>query len=189
MVMPQVDRIWTRQEVLDLPPDGNRYELIDGQLLVSPSPRPAHQFAVFALYDLVAPYVNHHRVGITIASPADLDLATGQLSQPDLFVLPPLADGMVRDWAEAGIPLLIAEVVSPSTARYDRVVKRRSYQAAGIDTYWIVDLDASLVEVWRPEADQPLIADRILEWQPDATIPPLEINLENYFRPEWRNPP
>ncbi len=86
-----------------------------------------------------------------------------------------------REWDEYGIPLLVAEVLSPSTARHDRVTKRRLYQRTGVPTYWIVDLDARLVEVWTPGADRPVIAEDFLVWHPEPAITPLQIDLPELF--------
>src|SRR6185295_6312427 len=150
MGMPATANQWTREQVLALPDDGNRYELVDGELLVSPSPRGRHQRGVMELLDLVRPYVKSHRLGYTIASPADLDLRSGQLVQPDLFVGAMVGNREPVEWEDYGIPILVAEILSPSTARYDRLTKRRRFQRSGVPVYWIVDLDARLVEVWHP---------------------------------------
>jgi Uma2 family endonuclease len=179
MAMPDVARRWTRAEVLALPEDGNRYELVDGELLVSPSPATIHQRAVWALYDRVAPYVKAHRLGITGLAPADLDLESEDSLQPDLFVLD--LQRMPAHWSEVGIPRLVSEVLSPSTARYDRVVKRPRYQRARIPEYWIVDTDARLFERWRPGDERPEVLTGALTWQPDATVPPLVVDLPEYF--------
>ena len=181
MPMPSAAKRWTREEVLALPDDGNRYELVDGKLLVTPSPRMAHQVAVLALAQLIDPWVRAHRVGTTCLSPADLDLRSGQLSQPDLFVVGRVDGREVRDWANCGIPLLIVEVLSPTTARFDRIIKRQRYQRSGVPVYWIVDLDARRVEVWTPRAEAPVIADRTVEWRPDPAGPALVIGLLAYF--------
>lgn len=187
MAMPQVERIWTRDEVLALPDDGKRYELIDGHLLVSPSPRPVHQLAAYALFKLILPYVDQHRLGVIGWAPADLDLGLGDVSQPDLFVVPEPDRPAELGWRGFAVPLLAVEILSPSTARHDRITKRRRYQQAGVGTYWIADVDAGAIEVWTPGAEQPVIADRTVEWQPDPAVPPLVIDLERYFRPEWRS--
>ena len=84
-------------------------------------------------------------------------------------------------WREFGVPLLVAEVLSPSTARYDRLVKRRLYQRCGVPSYWVVDLDARLFEVWRPGADSPLIASDQVAWGPTSELDPLVIDLAGYF--------
>jgi Uma2 family endonuclease len=169
-------RRWTRAEVLALPDDGKRYELVDGELLVSPGPRPPHQVVVRALNRLLDAYVLHHRVGEAFCVAGDLSLGAGQVVQPDLFVLPVGTD-LRASWADVGIPVLVIEVLSPSSARQDRIVKRGAYQRAGVATYWIVDLDAELVEVWTPAAERPVIVTDELVWQPDAEVPPLRIAL------------
>ena len=185
MVMPDLARTWTREAVLALPDDGNRYELVDGELLVTPSPRRNHQIGVRELFRLVDPYVRAHRLGDTLLSPADLDLRSGQLVQPDLFV-DPMVDGRPPvDWADCAVPILVAEILSPSTARYDRFTKRRRYQRSGVACYWIVHLEARLVEVWTPAATQPTITDDTLVWHPEPSIPPLSLDLPGYFREVW----
>ncbi len=185
MVMPDVASHWTREQVLALPEDGKRYELVDGELLVSPSPRGRHQRAVIELFRLVDPYVRAHRLGYTMVSPADLDLRSGQLMQPDLFVGAMVGEREPVEWEDYGIPILVTEVLSPSTARFDRITKRRRYQRSGVPVYWVVDLDARLVEVWHPADSSPAIVDEELRWQPGQGIVPLEIDLAAYFRVVW----
>ena len=182
MGMPDLERFWTRAEVLALPEDGNRYELVDGELLVTPSPRPAHQRAILALAERLLPYVRAHGLGECYSSPADLDLRADQLLQPDLFVVAAGRNGLLRDWSEAGIPLLTVEILSPSTARFDRIVKRHRYRRSGVAAYWIVDLDARLVEVWLPEAEAPQIVGDVLWWRPSEGVPPLRIDLPAVFQ-------
>ena len=185
MSMAETARIWTRADVLAIPDDGNRYELLDGELLVTPSPRGIHQRGVLELYRRVDPYVREHRLGYTMLAPADLDLQSDQVLQPDLFV-GGLVDGREPvDWGDYAIPLLVAEIVSPATVRSDRVTKRRRYQHAGGPAYWVVDLDARLVEIWSPEAERPAIADEALTWQPLNGPPGFSMDLASYFRAVW----
>lgn len=181
MAMPDVVRKWTRDQVLALPDDGNRYELVAGELLGTPAPPSLHQDAVLALYDWVAPYVRRNRLGHVSVAPADLELRPGEIYQPDLFVVP-LVDGRrPREWAEYRRPLLVVEVSSPGTARYDRVVKRPAYQDAGVAEYWIVDLDARLVERWRPDDARPEMLTERLEWCPAGAAEPLGLDLTAWF--------
>ena len=181
MEMLHPANVWTREDVLALPDDGNRYEVVDGELLVTPSPRWVHQFAVGAFYRRLHQYVTVHGIGWAVFSPADLDLRAGQLLQPDLFVVRGIAGRPLRDWAEVGIPLLVVEVLSPTTARSDRIIKRRRYQRSGVPIYWIVDLDARLVEVWTPPDVSPAVVDDTLTWQPDPSAPALTIDLPACF--------
>ncbi len=186
MGMPTPAASWTRAEVLALPDDGKRYELVDGELLVSPSPSGIHQRALLELFRHVDPYVRTHRLGATCVAPADLDLHSGQLVQPDMFVGRTVNGREPVEWAEFGIPILLAEILSPSTARYDRVVKRRLYQRAGVETCWILDLDARLAEVWTPQSAQPSIVDGELLWQPDMALDPLRVDLPGFFQEVFR---
>lgn len=183
MGMPDVIKRWTREEVLALPDDGNRYELLDGELLVTPSPRAVHQRAVAALFRRIDPYVTRHRLGVTGFAPSDLDLEGEDSVQPDLYVVPLLAEGRVPlEWGQYSIPILIAEVLSPSTARNDRIGKRRHYQRRGVLEYWIVDVDARTFERWRPDDLRPEVLAEQLTWSPDLAAEPLEIDLIAFFR-------
>ncbi len=185
MGMPTRASSWTRGEVLALPDDGKRYELVDGELLVSPSPRGPHQAAVAELFHFLDAYVRRYRLGRVCMAPADLDFHAGQLLQPDLFIGAMVDGREPLEWDDYAVPVLVAEVLSPATARYDRVTKRRLYQRAGVGTYWIVDLDARLVEEWRPDVASPAVLDLAVEWRPDPSLPGLRIDLPELFRRVW----
>jgi Uma2 family endonuclease len=115
-------------------------------------------------------------------SPADISLGEDEVLQPDVFVYRTVDGRAVRDWSDISSLVLIIEVLSPGTARYDRQLKRRRYQRAGVPEYWIVDLDSRLIERWRPADQRPeVLADRIV-WQPDAEqSAQLEIDVEAFF--------
>lgn len=178
MVMPASIN-WTRERVLALPADGNRYELIDGELIVSPTPRPLHRFAVRLLDYILDPYVRQHGLGTCMPLAADLEPEPGQLTQPDLFVLPP--GPKFPHWEDAPLPTLVVEILSRSTARYDRGLKRRFYQRARIPEYWVVDIDARIVERWQPDDARPEVLDTTLQWKPKAGVGSLSIDLVKYF--------
>jgi Uma2 family endonuclease len=175
---------WTREQVLALPDDGNRYELFDGELLVTPALGGLHQLALNRLYDAVAPFVRQHRLGYLMWSPADLSLGGDQLSQPDLFVMPRLPHDR-NDWSAYPDPILIVEVLSPSSARFDRTIKRRRFHLAGIPEYWIVDLDARAVERWTPRDERPEVLDESLRWVPPGAAVALELALPAFFAEVW----
>ena len=181
MGMPSSAIPWTREMVLALPNDGNRYELLDGELLVTPAPQARHQDAVLALLRRLGPYVREHGIGHLSMAPADLELEGDQVAQPDVFVVPLIGGRPPRTWSEYGIPILVIEILSPSSARADRIVKRRRYQRTGVLEYWVVDLDARMVERWRPDDERPAILDDVVTWQPDPAAPPLEISLSELF--------
>jgi Uma2 family endonuclease len=183
MGMPDMLDRWTRERVLALPDDGHRYELFDGALLVTPSPSAIHQLAISALWEALLPFVSRQGLGRILTSPADLSLGGDQLSQPDLFVMPSVpAD---RAWASFPNPILVVEILSPGTARFDRTIKRRRFQRSGIPEYWIVDLDARIIERWRPEDLRPEVADQRLTWWPEGASAEFTLELERWFAGVW----
>jgi Uma2 family endonuclease len=185
MGMPQASPAWTAAKVRVLPDDGNRYEAVRGELLVTPAPGRRHQRAAGGLFVLLANYLEASERAEVLFSPADIELDELTLVQPDLFVLPLVEGRKSSTWREITTLLLAVEVLSPSTARYDRLTKRRLYQQQGIE-YWIVDLDARVVERWLPGSDRPEILAERLEWQPDLSRPPLVIELEEFFGRVWQ---
>jgi Uma2 family endonuclease len=182
--MPAQNTEWTAEMVRALPEDGNRYEVLDGELLVTPAPSYRHQAVLARLYDLIAPYVRQHALGWTLWSPADIEFSPGTLLQPDLFVVPDEGGGEPRIWSDVRKLLLVVEGVSPSSARNDRVKKRPKYQEAQVPEYWIVDTDSRLIERWRPEDERPEVIAGTLDWHPRAGIDPLRIPLDQVFGPE-----
>jgi Uma2 family endonuclease len=181
VVIDSDHRHWTAADLREIPDDRNRYEIIDGELFVTPAPAPAHQWLSKHLFLAIHSYLEAHRIGEIIYAPADVELADDTVVEPDLFVVPPVDGKPPQSWEDVGKLLLIIEILSPSTARVDRTVKRQKYQSEGVPEYWIVDGDARVVERWRPEDKRPeMIIDR-LEWQPDAAVAPLIIDLPKLF--------
>lgn len=181
MGMAHPTRGWTAQMVRALPDDGKRYESVDGELLVTPAPVRRHQRMVGQLFRLLADYVEDTGLGEALCSPADIEAGERTLVQPDLFVVPLAAGRQADEWVEVRELLLAVEVLSPSTARADRHLKRRLYQREGVPECWIADLDARLIERWRPEEERAeLLADELL-WQPAASVPPLRVDLVRLF--------
>ena len=181
MAMPAQPTEWTVDMVRALPDDGNRYEVIDGELFVTPAPSLTHQNAVLELALLIAPYLREHALGRAVISPADVIVyGPRKFVQPDLFVVPLVNDAPMRAWTEVGRLLLTVEVLSPSTEHTDRGRKRRVYKEKGVAEYWVVDTDARTVERYRLD-DSIEIRTESLEWRPDHDVPALAIDLPAYF--------
>ena len=117
-----------------------------------------------------------------LLSPADIEFDERTLVQPDLFVAPLIEGRRPRSWREIRQLLLAVEVLSPSTARADRQVKRRRYQRHGVGEYWIVDLEARLVERWTPADERPQVLTERLQWRPPDAMAGLPIELPELFR-------
>jgi Uma2 family endonuclease len=181
MGMPQATQRWTADMVRALPDDGNRYEVIAGELFVTPAPSFDHQAAVYRLLLRLGPFVDAQRLGYALASPADIEFDEADLVQPDVFVTPRIEGRRPRRWSEVKALLVAVEVLSPSTARADRAVKRRLFQRVGVPEYWIVDVEARLVERWRPGDERPEIVTESLAWRPTAAAEPLVIDLPKLF--------
>jgi Uma2 family endonuclease len=176
---------WTLQEVRDLrdrSTDGTRYELVDGELLVTPSPSGAHQNAVMLLWAKLYPYMRAGRLGQAAVAPKDVEFpAEEATTQPDVFVVP--TEELERYLGARPVErlLLAAEVLSPSSARGDRVKKRALFQRTHVSEYWIVDLEARVFERWHPDDERPqIIADRI-EWRPAGASESFVLDLPSYF--------
>jgi len=186
MGMPRVGvERWTAEMVRAFPSDGKRYEVIDGELLVSPSPKVDHQRIVGELHFILKSWVHDQGIGELMMSPADIQLESDGLVQPDLFVVPPVADGgRISEWQEVKGLLLVIEVLSPSTALNDRVKKRDLFSRAGVPEYWIFDPKRRRVERYRPGVDIPELCDSTLVWHPEGTTgarEPLVIDLPHFF--------
>jgi Uma2 family endonuclease len=181
MGMPQQATRWTADMVRALPDDGNRYEVVDGELLVTPAPGYPHQRVVRDLVFQLEGYARAQGGFDVLPSPADIELDPRGLVQPDVFVQG-LVDGRpAKEWNSGAPYLLFIEVLSPSTARADRTIKRRRFQRANIPEYWIVDLDARVIERWRPEDERPEVLGETITWQPAGAREPLTIELEPFF--------
>lgn len=181
MAMPAQATIWTAEMARNLPDDGNRYEVLDGELAISPVPSLRHQDLIARLYDPIRAYLTTPGIGWLMWSPSDIEFSPVRLVQPDLFVIPDTGAGKPREWSDITTLLLVIEVLSPYTVRTDRGRKRIVYQDERIPEYWIVDDEAELVERWRPESQQPEIIRETLVWQPKDGIPALEIDLRELF--------
>lgn len=172
---------WTADMVRALPDDGQRYETVHGELLVSPSPRERHQAAHRELMIDIGNYLRAEPVGVLYSSPSDISWGRPDvLVQPDLLVVDPI-ELRSGAWADVRRLLLAVEILSPSSKRADRFTKRTLYQRQGVETYWVVDADARAVEVWTPGSVFPVVEETTLRWHPDGASTALEISLGQLF--------
>ena len=176
---------WTEAEVRCLideaPSSTPRLELVDGELLVTPSPSHAHQRVLLRLIRILDPFVLANALGELSLSPSDVRLAPELVVQPDVFVIPAVNGRLPRMSDPITRLLLAVEVISPGSARFDRVAKRRAYQAAQVPEYWIADPDARTIERWRPDDTRPDVIDGSLQWQPDSSQSHLTLDVAALF--------
>ncbi|MFN2604383.1 MAG: Uma2 family endonuclease [Gemmatimonadaceae bacterium] len=181
MGMPAVETEWTVDMVRAIPDDNNRYEVVDGELFVTPAPSWRHGDVIAELHLILAEYVKQNSVAHVKLAPQDVVLDHRTLVEPDIFVVPLIEGRKPRAWEEVREMLLVIEVLSPSTARLDRRVKRDRYQREGVPEYWIVDLDARIVERWRAGDERPDVISGMIEWRPVTAPSPLVLDLDDLF--------
>jgi Uma2 family endonuclease len=171
MHMALETRRWTRSDLDRLPDDGNRYEVVDGALLVTPTPSAAHQHIVAWLNALLTPFVVANGIGV-VHQARSVMVADGSQVEPDLMVLPLES---FKTWESAPVPLLVVEVLSETTRSRDLGEKRRFYMEAGVAEYWAIDRKRrSLVRF--VQAGSPETTTRFT-WQPRRVGAALEIDL------------
>jgi Uma2 family endonuclease len=183
---------WTDTEVRALmeatPGHWPRFELMGGELIVTPAPGNVHQVAVGQILGVLDDYISAQGIGVALASPGDLRLLPGTIAQPDVFVAPPGGPPDPEDksgWSAVKRLLVAVEVISPSSIRTDRVEKRDYYMSAGVPEYWVADCDARVIERWNPERETPTIVSTTLTWRPFGAREPLVMNLAQLFERIW----
>ncbi|MGH9383359.1 MAG: Uma2 family endonuclease [Vicinamibacterales bacterium] len=139
----------TYEDYRQFPDDGKRYEILDGEIYMTPSPSPRHQYVSKRLQRILERYFED-RLGYQVFnSPLDVILADDDIVQPDLLVVADRPQISAR--GIEGAPIVLIEILSPSRPAYDRLTKARRYAARGVPHYWIVDPEARTVECFRME--------------------------------------
>jgi Uma2 family endonuclease len=173
---------FTADMVRALPDDGNKYECVYGELLVSPAPRAWHEEIVGRLFERLRSYVASEQTYHVFGSRSDISWSDDTLVQPDVFVVP-IEEARTLSWASMKRLQLAIEVLSPSSKRADRFTKRRLYQDVRVPAYWVVDADAHEVELWTPEMRFPTVERERVVWHPEGISTPCVIVLADLFRP------
>lgn len=140
--------------------DVNRYELINGRIVMSPPAKFRHGHVEANLHASITPFVRAHALGITLGSSAGFDLPTGDTLEPDFAFISNTrwAAGPRPREDEKGftriVPDLVVEIVSPTSVRRDRIEKRAIYARCGVREYWIVDPARGEVALFEAVADR-----------------------------------
>ncbi|APC09542.1 Uma2 family endonuclease [Neomoorella thermoacetica] len=128
--------------------DDNRYEVVEGELLLTPSPGFKHQDVVRKLAGLLSAWIEGQNLGVVITAPFDVVLARDTVLQPDIVYLARENYHRLTNACLQGAPDLVIEVISPSTIRRDRIRKSRLYLKHGVKEYWLVDPEGGTVEIF-----------------------------------------
>ena len=153
MRIPEGKIILTYEDYAALPNDGNRYEILEGELAVTPAPSTRHQIASANLFKLLTRYIDEKSLGILLYAPVDLILESTSVLQPDLLFVAKARQNIITDRAVEGAPDLVIEILSPATSRTDRITKAQIYARHEVPAYWIVDPEQETVEVYLLSVD------------------------------------
>lgn len=166
-------RALTRVDLDALPEDGHRYELLDGALVVTPAPGSAHQVAAFE----VAKRLDAATTGtdlLVLVAPLEVALSDSVVLQPDVVVA---HRGDLDERGVNGVPVLVVEVLSPSTRRLDLGSKRAAYEAAGVGAYWVVDPAVPNLSAWRLDAGSYNLEGHVTGNEAYRAIEPLALEI------------
>jgi Uma2 family endonuclease len=176
---------WTAEEVLHLQDESRawpRYELIDGELYVTSAPEVRHQRLVREVFRCLLAYVDPTGFAEVLTSPSAIQLEEDSVLQPDVFVFPRINPDVARpSWTDVTSLFLAVEVLSPSSMRTDRVIKRDKYMRVAVDEYWVVDPDGRHIERWFRDRPNVEVARETLSWPLRGASNPLTIDVARLF--------
>jgi Uma2 family endonuclease len=153
MRIPEGKIVLTYEDYLHLPNDLNRYEILEGELSVTPAPSTKHQRVSANLFKLLTRHIDERNLGKLFYAPIDLILDPTAVLQPDLLFVSSARQRIITEKAIEGAPDLVIEILSPATSRTDRVTKAQIYARHGVPAYWIVDPEQQVVEIYLLEGD------------------------------------
>jgi len=164
--------------------EGAPYELIHGELVMSPSPTPFHQIIQSNLHFALTQFVRTEGLGQVLTAPMDVRLSEEDTVQPDLIFIATERRGIIGEQAIDGAPDLIVEILSPSTAYRDLTTKKRLYEQHGVSEYWIVDPQGQTVEVFELTDERYMQYARVIEEGTAASnlLDGFQIDLADLFQ-------
>jgi len=174
---------WTVEMLDALPDDGQRYEIIDGELFVTPAPSDVHQLVVGELLTRLKQYFRRSSVGRAIHSPADVRRGDRRRNrvQPDVFVVRLIDNKRPPYPFDLADLLLAAQVESPSNPQHDYQTKRNLYLSAGVPEYWIANPITRTFARWRAKTDPGELLATRFEWHPAGMAEPFVVDIPDFF--------
>jgi Uma2 family endonuclease len=173
--------VWTYEEYMKLPVENTRYEVIAGELYITPTPPTLHQALAGPFMMAMFQHVEEdHHLGFIIPGPIDVLFGEGDFIEPDIVFVRADREEILADHGIVGVPDLIVEFVAPDTAERDRGLKRERYAHFGVPEYWVVDGEARTVEIYRNDRPDPAVPEVVTGtwmWQPMPDGPVLELSL------------
>ena len=179
MAMAADTKVWTLDELHSLPDDGNKYELIRGELFVTPAPSAEHEEIAARLTHILVPFVAANGIG-KVYHPRAVVQFEGSEVEPDLMVRAPHPRPK-EGWAAAPLPNLIVEIGSPTTRRRDREHKRDFYIGdIVVPEYWMIDAERRVITIVKPSTNDDVVSERLV-WSPPGTTATLVVDVREVF--------
>ncbi|MCI0694969.1 Uma2 family endonuclease [candidate division KSB1 bacterium] len=176
--------VFTYEDYLNLPDNGKRYEIINGELYMVPAPTLGHQDTIGEFHLTIGIFLKANPIGKIYLAPTDIIFSDIDVLQPDLiFVSKEKFDILTRENIQ-GAPDLVIEVLSPGTEKRDRTIKLKAYSKFGVLEYWMANDEKATVEVWRRKGKK-LVFHALLDKTQTLTtplLPELEIPLAKIFQ-------
>jgi Uma2 family endonuclease len=179
-----VDNRVTADDYRALPEGGKRYQLIEGDLYMSPSPNRFHQEISLNIALCIGNYLKSHPVGKVFDAPLDVYLNNDNVFQPDLVFIARENYRVLTDAGIEGVPDLVIEILSPGTAKLDRNLKQRVYAQCGVKEMWLVDPETTTVAVYylQQNASQPAAVYSIADRFTSSFLPDLVFSVADFFK-------
>jgi len=177
MHIPNGKIVLTYEDYVLLPNDGKRYEVLEGELTVTPAPSTKHQTASGNLFVLLSQHIKERDLGKLFHAPIDLILESTSVLQPDLLFVSKARQSIITERAIEGTPDLVVEILSPTTSRIDRVTKAQIYARHSVPVYWIVDPEWETIEIDLLEANGYRLAATLLGTTAMAALPFTELEI------------
>ena len=173
----------TYEQYCLLPDDGKRYEVIDGELFMTPAPKPHHQKIVLRLARKLGDFVADNNLGEVFVAPVDVLLDRHTVVQPDVLFISAARLSIIGEEAIEGAPDLVVEVLSPSTFYKDLRKKMTAYSQFGVQEYWIVDPETQTIEIYARHDDKLQLAQKFSSGEAveSALLPGLQLAVNNVF--------
>ena len=173
----------TYEDLKQMPQDGNRYEIVDGEPVVSPAPTLTHAEIVVRLLFIIRSFVLQHNLGGRVfTAPVDVRLATLRIVEPDIVYVSRERRGIMADPALIdGAPDLVVEVLSPSNRAYDQQVKFRLYAQAGVREYWLADHEFATLSIFVLRDGGYVLEPTVAGVARSVILPGLEVDVAALF--------
>jgi len=176
---------FTHADLLAIPCDGKRREIVDGEMVVSPTPKFWHQLVSVRIAAALLRYLAEHPIGLLLLAPLDVIFGEVDVLQPDLILVLNEHRSILQDWVR-GAPDLVIEILSPTIAANDRGPKLKAYARFGVPECWIADPDAKTIGVYRLSRQKYQLAQVFGEYEAptSALLPGFKLSVAEVFQGE-----